>query len=150
MAMSSLIPGKEEWNLFDNSYEDFKTAIKEFFKDRFPAKKFAKNNFKLDVKEKDNTYIIEAELPGVNKDEVKVNFANGNLSITVTRESEKEEEQENYIHKERSFSSMSRSIYLENAKKEGITAKLQDGVLCITANKEILPPPAESEEIKVE
>ena len=63
----------------------------------------------------------------------------GTLSISVKREENINEEKSNYIHKERHYTSMSRNIYLEDAKSEGIKANLENGVLKITIPKEQKP-----------
>ncbi|MDD2397659.1 MAG: Hsp20/alpha crystallin family protein, partial [Tissierellia bacterium] len=95
--------------------------------------------FKIDVQENDNEYVVEAELPGVNKDEVNIEMNEGRLSISIQREEIKDEENKNYVHKERRYSSMSRSIYLDEAKSEGIKASLENGVLNIIVPKETKP-----------
>lgn len=59
----------------------------------------------------------------------------GRLTISIEREESEERQEKKYLHRERRYSSMSRSIYLGNAKDEDITAKLEDGVLCIIVPK---------------
>jgi len=61
------------------------------------------------VQQNDNEYLIEAELPGVNKDEIGVDLNDGRLNISVKREENINEEKKNYIHRESRFASMSRS-----------------------------------------
>lgn len=121
---------------FSNSLKtnkSFYDMVDDFFNDSFFTS--SSNSFCIDVKENDHEYYIEAELPGVNKEEVKLEYKNERLAIGVNRETNVDEEKENYIHKERKISSMHRSIYLKNVAEEEITAKLADGILTITAPK---------------
>ena len=92
--------------------------------------------FKVDVRETVNEYVVEAELPGVKKDEVDISLNEGRLTISVKREENIEEKEEDYIHKERKVGSMQRSLFLENAKPETGSAKLDEGVLRITVPKD--------------
>lgn len=96
------------------------------------------NSFKIDVRELDNEYIIEAELPGVKKEHIDLKLSDGNLTISVNEEetSENKDQDDTYIHRERRYSSMQRSLYLADAKPEGIRAKLAEGLLEITVEKE--------------
>src|SRR5699024_1363233 len=94
------------------------------------------DTFKVDVRETVNEYVVEAELPGVKKDEVDISLNEGRLTITVKREENVEERKDEYIHQERKVGSMQRSLFLENAKPETGSAKLTDGVLRITVPKD--------------
>lgn len=93
------------------------------------------NSFKIDVKENENDYIIDAYLDGAKKEDIKIDFDDENLVISVNYEKEEEEKKENYIHRERVYRSMSRSIYLPNIDEESIKAKYVDGVLSINIPK---------------
>ena len=93
-------------------------------------------SFKVDVKEETNEYIIEAEMPGISKEEIRLELNEGRLDIAVERQEEKKEERKNYLHQERYYSSMSRSVYLASAGNKDIQAKLSDGLLKITVPKE--------------
>lgn len=94
------------------------------------------DSFKIDVKENENEYSIEAELPGVKKEEIKLDLNEGRLSISVERNENKEVEKDNYIHRERRYGKMSRSVYLSDVKPDGVNAKFKDGILEITVQKE--------------
>ena len=104
--------------------------MNQFFDRSVPlSKAFA--DIKVDVEEKDNEYIVEADMPGVAKEDIHLDLEDSYLQIEVQRKQEKNKEDKNYIRKERSFSSLKRSVYLENVQKEGIDAKLDNGVLII-------------------
>lgn len=98
------------------------------------------DTFKVDVSETANHYLIEAELPDVKREEIDVYLNEGNLTIYVERKEETEEKSDDksYIHKERRFSSMERSLYLVDAVTETskVTAKLENGLLEMTVPKE--------------
>lgn len=111
---------------FNNLYD----MVDDFFRD---SSVFDRNlmmdTFKLDIKETDQAYGIEAELPGIAKEEVSLDLVENRLTISVNREEQKDEEKENYIHRERKTSSMSRSVCLRDADMEKATAKLENGIL---------------------
>jgi len=75
---------------------------------------------------------VEAELPGVTKEEIDLNADDESLCITVNRA---EEVKRNFIHRERRFISMSRRVRLAGANLDDIKAKLEDGVLTVTIPK---------------
>lgn len=117
----------------------FYNMIDDFFGDFWsPARDLAGVSFRLDVKENDEAYTVEADLPNTQKDDIAVDFNDGRLSIAVTRDEidEQKDERDNYLHRERRYSSMQRSIRLVDGVADGITAKLEDGVLKITVPKD--------------
>lgn len=119
-----------------NHFVDFYNMIDDFFNDSlFPIKSLSNSTFKIDVKETDREYYVEAELPGIKKDEILLEMHDGNLTISVNRDESIEAENNNYIHKERHYCSMKRTIYLDDAKDENIVAKLEDGILKVTVPK---------------
>lgn len=115
------------------SYDDFYTMLDEFFNDTWIGRQ--RNTFKVDVQETENEYLIEAELPGVKKDEINLDLSDGNLNISIQREEDVNQDDKNYIHRERRYCSMSRSIYLADANPEGIRAKLDHGLLKISVQR---------------
>lgn len=142
--MAGLVPfNRKNRSLVNRDFGDFSgfyNMIDDFFSDNWLSdRRFIKDTFKVDVQETDTQYVIEADVPGVHKDEIKVEMNDGRLNISIQREESKDEENKNYVHKERRFSSMSRSIYLNEAKSEGIKAKLENGVLSIIVPKESKP-----------
>ena len=105
----------------------FLNMIDDFFSE--PWFERGRCTFKVDVQELPEAYIVEAELPGVARDEVRLELNDGTLGIAVERVEKFDEEKKNYIHKERRYSSMCRSIYLGDADAKGIKARLEDGML---------------------
>jgi len=91
---------------------------------------------KTDIKETENEYIIEAEIPGAKKDDIKIELYDNKLTIKSEIKSEQKEERDNFIRRERRFGSCQRTFYLENVKQDEIKAKYQDGILTIILPKE--------------
>ena len=135
--MTGLVPFNRKRNgLLDTGFDDFNNMLDDFFTEGWPFKRsLVADTFKIDVQEKDKEYVIEAELPGVKKDEINVEVENGSLKISIQREEKTEEKDKNYIHRERRCTSMQRSIHLAEAASEGIKAKLDNGVLNVTVPK---------------
>ena len=105
-----------------------------FFND-FPTLYGFGSPMKVDIRESDKDYTIEAELPGVKKDEINVELRDDRLTISVQREEHNEDEKRNYIRKERRFSSMSRSFYVSDVKPEDVKAKFENGILTLSLPK---------------
>lgn len=135
--MSRLVPFNR-WGLRRNDFEDFYNMLDDFFSDTWwPVRSLARDTFKLDIQENEREYCVEARLPGVTKEQINLQLKDdGRLTIAVEREENIQEDKKNYVHRERRYSSMQRSIYLRDAKTEGVKAKLQDGVLKITVPKQ--------------
>ncbi|MGH9258019.1 MAG: Hsp20/alpha crystallin family protein [Vicinamibacterales bacterium] len=84
----------------------------------------------IDVFEKDNRLITKIDLPGMKKEDVKVEVTDGYLTISGERKSEAEEKKENYYRCERDFGSFYRTVPLpENVKFDDVKATFADGVL---------------------
>jgi len=117
--------------------DDFHNLMDDFFSDAWKLRRNLQHDtFKIDVQEDESKYTIEADLPGVNKEEINLELNEGRLTISVARNVEKTDEGKNYLHRERRYASMRRSVYLNDANDD-IEAKLVDGVLNITVPKEI-------------
>jgi Molecular chaperone (small heat shock protein) len=120
-----------------DGFNDFERVFDDFFSDTFnlPAYFYDARQMKVDIKEEDKEYIVEAELPGVNKEDIKIDLRDNQLTIMVQRDEQVNSEKENYIHKERRTSSISRSFYIENVKNEDVNAKFENGLLSIKLPK---------------
>ena len=90
----------------------------------------------VDIKEEDNRFLIIADVPGVDPDDIEVHMENGILSIKGERREEHEDEKEGYKRIERSYGSFHRRFTLpDTADAEGISAKSRHGSLEITIPK---------------
>jgi HSP20 family protein len=91
----------------------------------------------VDIAEDDKEYIVKAELPGLNKENIKVSVEGGVLSIAGERKVEKEEKNKKYHRIERSYGSFTRSFTLpDDASGEKVNAEFKDGVLKVHLPKE--------------
>ncbi len=135
--MAGLIPfNKSRSDLMNIGFNDFHNMLDDFFSDSWPLRRSLINDtFKIDVQENESEYIVEAELPGIQKDQINVSLDDNKLKIAVNQLENTEEKSKNYIHKERRYCVMSRNIYLADSDSQGIKAKLENGVLVITVPK---------------
>jgi HSP20 family protein len=124
----------------NTGFEDFYNVLDDFFSNDWPFRRtLTHDTFKVDVEDNGNEYLIEAEVPGIDKKDINVELNDGKLMISITRDENSESKKKNFIHRERRYSSMSRSIYLEDAKPDGIKAKLENGLLKVVVPKEEKP-----------
>ncbi|XP_078174777.1 16.9 kDa class I heat shock protein 2-like isoform X2 [Carex rostrata] len=100
-------------------------------------------NARIDWKETPEAHIIKADIPGVKKEEVKVEMEEGNvLKISGERNKEKEEKNDKWHHVERSSGKFMRRFRLpENAKVDQVKAAMENGVLTVTVPKEAVKKP---------
>ena len=102
--------------------------------------KHAKNLMKTDVRETDNTYELDVDLPGFKKEDVSVELKDGYLTISATKGLEKDGDSKNgkYIRQERYTGSCSRSFYVgEVVRPEDVTASYEDGILKLSVPKNL-------------
>ncbi len=102
------------------------------------------NAIRADVREAKESFIVEAELPGIKKDDVQIVCQENVLTISVKAEQSAENKEENYLRRERFSGEAARSFALRNIDEASISAKMEDGVLYITL------PKAEPEEKHIE
>lgn len=90
----------------------------------------------LEVSETKDSYLVKADLPGVNKDNIDVSLSNNVLTIKAERKEEKNEDSETYHHKEISYGSFKKQFtFSSNTDAENIKAKYADGVLELVVPK---------------
>jgi HSP20 family protein len=90
----------------------------------------------VDVSEKNGKLIVEAELPGIAREDVKVTYSDQGITIQGETKKEEEEKREGFFRKERRTASFYRLVPLPAAVDyEKATAEFRDGVLCITLPK---------------
>ena len=112
--------------------------------------KHAKNMMKTDIREHDEGYEVDIDLPGFKKDEVHAALENGYLTIAAAKgldKDEKEKDSGKYIRKERYAGACQRSFYVgEGVKQEDVKAEFKHGILKLTVPKK--EPEKEVEEKK--
>ena len=125
-------------NLFDDDWMNFPFES-DFWGKRNPLYgKNAKNMMKTDIREHDNGYEIDIDLPGFKKDEISAQLEDGYLTLSATKGLDKEEEDKKgkYIRRERYAGAMQRSFYVGNAlTQEDIKAKYENGILKLSIPK---------------
>ena len=97
-----------------------------------------KEYMKTDIFEKDNKYIIETDLPGIKKEDIKINYENGYLTIKATKNI-LASNPNTYIRRERFYGEIKRSFYIGIKKETDIKAFFQEGILQISFPKEDIP-----------
>ena len=124
-------------NLFDD-WMDFPFE-NEFFGKKNPLYgKHAKNMMKTDVRETDNSYEVDIDLPGFKKDEISAELKDGYLTINAAKGLDKDQKDKDgsYIRRERYAGSMTRSFFVGNGiTKEEIHAKYENGILMLSVPK---------------
>jgi HSP20 family protein len=103
----------------------------------------------IEVRQDNGHFKVRTDLPGLEKDDVKVELTNNLLTISGERKEEKEEKREGYYRSERNYGSFCRQVPLpEGAKTDTATAEFADGVLQITMQAPEREPKARRLEIK--
>ena len=136
-------------SVLENALSGFDRYMESFFGDNFltPSERIFNRLPSVDVKETEKSYVLEAELPGLDEKDIQVRLDGRNLTIESKKiESNKIEEKNedgnakgfdgNYLIRERRVSSFSRSFKLpENADPEGVSASFKNGILLLEINK---------------
>ena len=121
-----MIPRRNHFDLFD-----------EMFRDPFFEGTESKV-MKTDIKEKKDKYLIDIDLPGYDKEDIKMEISDGYLTVhaSVNKEVDDEKEKGKYVRKERYIGECSRSFYVgDNVKEEDIKAKFKNGTLKLEVAK---------------
>ncbi len=98
--------------------------------------------FRTDVIDTGDAYKLDAELPGFNKDDIKIDVENDVLTISAERKLENNDEKPNFVKRERFYGSYSRSFDVSGIEVDGIQAAYTDGVLTLTMPKKVETVPA--------
>ena len=114
-----LMPRKKEMDLFDEMFSDPFFSMKE------------SRLMKTDIKEKKDKYLVDIDLPGYEKEDIKIEVEDGYLTIHATTDSHKEENEEGkFVRRERYLGECSRSFYIgDDIKDEDIKASFKNGTL---------------------
>lgn len=91
--------------------------------------------FKVDIRETDNAYLVEAELPDVKKEGINVEYNNNYLTISAKRENKTENVTENFVRRERHFGELKRSFYVDGIDENKIEASYHEGMLRVVLPK---------------
>ena len=125
-------------NMFDDFFSDPFGMMVPQTRDALYGK-HAKNLMKTDVRETENSYELDVDLPGFKKDEVNVDLKDGYLTISAAKGLDKDEKapEGKYIRQERYTGACSRSFYVgTDLQPKDVSAKFTDGILELTFPKE--------------
>ena len=90
----------------------------------------------IDVVEHDETFVVSADLPGFEKDDIDIRITNSRIHIEASREEQTEAETGRHLRRERRYSSLERSVRLpEEVDAENVEATMENGVVEITLPK---------------
>ena len=132
--MFGLTPFRSNYVSAYDPFKEMEEFERRFFGQRTPA-------MRTDIRETENAYILEADLPGFTREDVHAEIKNGYLTIRAEHKSENEDKNETYLRRERSYGSFSRTFDLDGIDADAITASFKDGVLTLELPK--LTPKAE-------
>ena len=134
-----LMPSIFAENLFDDLFDNFQYPARS----QRPAKGSELGVMKTDIKENETGYDLAVELPGLKKEDMKIELKDGYMTISAEskREDNEKDDKGNFIRCERYYGKSSRSFYVgEAVTQEDIKAKYEDGILKISVPKKELKP----------
>ena len=138
---------------FEKKTYDLFSAFHDF-EDDFFNNSSSLPNFRTDIKDEGEKYVLEAELPGFDKSDIKLDLNGDSLVITAEHSDSKEEKDDDgkYIRRERYSGTCSRSFYVgEDVEQGDIKAKFENGILGIfVPKKEAKPKVEENKYISIE
>lgn len=147
-----MLPSVFGENLFDDMFRDF-ASFDPFSAENALYGKHARAMMKTDVRETDNSYELDIDLPGFKKDELQLNLQDGYLTVSAAKGLDKDEKDKegHYIRRERYAGQCSRSFYVgENITEEDVHAKYEDGILRLSIPKKDAPKLPERRVIAIE
>ena len=127
-------------NLFDDFFDDDFSMFPALTGRNPLYGKHAKNLMKTDVRETENTYELDIDLPGFKKDEISIDLKDGYLSISAAKglDRDQEDKKGKYIRQERYAGACSRSFFVgEGVEPKDVSAKFEDGILKISLPKQV-------------
>ena len=141
-----MVPSIYGENMFDDFFDG------SFFGGHSPLfGKNSKNLMKTDVRETEDSYVLDIDLPGFKKEDIHVDVADDRLTVSAERHSnfEDKDKKGNYLRCERSYGSYARSFDISGIDATGIKAAYADGVLRVTLPKQ-KEVPASSRRLEIE
>lgn len=135
---------------FDRKQHDLFDYFDRFEKSFFDGIGKEVSAFRTDIMEKDDRYVLQAELPGFRKEDIKISIDGSNLTIRAEHNEEKEEkdEKKNFIRRERRYGSFARNFDITGIQADGISAQYDNGILELNLPKEE-PKKLESRSIEI-
>lgn len=134
--MFDLVPfGKRR----DDVFGALTKSLHDVFNDEFfaPMTGGSVLSFRTDIRESEQAYLIEAELPGFSKDDIDIDYSNPYLTIKAVRkeDSSRENEEQQVVRRERRYGEYVRRFYVQDINGDEIRASLKDGLLRLEVPK---------------
>lgn len=147
-----MLPAIFSENLFDTMFDDLMAPMGSVEKALYG--KHAKAIMKTDVRETDDAYELDVDLPGFKKDEIQVDVQDGYLTISAAKGLDKEEKSKKkgrFIRQERYSGECSRSFYVgDSIRPKDVHASFEDGILRLTLPKAEMPKLPERHSVTIE
>ena len=115
----------------DNVFDLFDNFERSFFGDN------SASTFRTDIRDEGDKFVLEAELPGFKKEDIKLDLKDGILTVSAqhSESSEEKDKKGSYIRRERRYGSFARKFDVSGVQEDGITAAYNNGVLSLTLPK---------------
>lgn len=133
--MFGLVPFYSRRKCLRPMFSEFETILERMFDDDLFFIPVFAHPFKADVKETDKEYIVEAELPGLEKENINITFEDDVLTISIKRNEVIDERRENFIRRERRTGNIERRFCFEGVDEEKISANYKNGILTVVLPK---------------
>lgn len=115
---------------------DLPNLFNDFFNEPFATGFFASAHpIKADIRETDKEFVIEADMPGVKKEDIRLELRDGILTVGVEYNEQADDKRDDYIRRERRYGSYCRSFSVDGVKQEDVSARYDNGVLMVTLPK---------------
>ena len=136
---------------FERSNDNFFDLFDNFERKFFGNSSAALPDFRTDIRDAGDRFVLEAELPGFSKEDIKLDVKDGILTISAQHSENKDEKDDkgSYIRRERRFGSFTRSFDVTGVDEEHITASYNNGVLELNLPKAV-PVVPEAKRIAIE
>jgi len=126
--MNSLIKRNGNLSIFDDFFDDFFAR---------PLQRNSQNCMRTDIKEVDEGYELDIDVPGYGKEDIKISLEKGYLTVEAKREAENEEKNGHFIRRERFLGSAARSFYVgEDIAEKDIKANYDKGIVTLFIPKQ--------------
>jgi HSP20 family protein len=158
---SNIVPVRKEENAFglapsfqsiEVEFNHLLDSMKRGLRGGLSTDLFFKNDWlkpSLDIASDEKEYSVKIELPGIDKSDISIEYANHTLKIKGEKHQEKEEKKKDYYRIERSYGSFQRVLDLpEDSDADNITSEYKDGVLSIAIPRKMLPK-ADAKKIEI-
>ena len=120
---------------FDRRDSSLFDMLDNFERNFFGTSSNTASSFRTDIRDEGDKFVLEAELPGFKKEDIKLDLKDGVLTISAQHSEESEEKKNSYIRRERRYGSFSRSFDVSGIQEDHITAAYNNGVLELSLPK---------------